>query len=55
MLQDMHDMEASHVFNVKDGTFDQFEPPKINILMVTRLEIVKLTIQHNFDFRVGFL
>jgi len=44
MLQDMDDMEASCIFYVKVGTFDQLEQSKISVLTVTKLGIDMLTI-----------
>ena len=46
MLQDMTNMEASCVFYVKVGRFDQFEQSKFSVLTVTSLGIVMLTV-HN--------
>ena len=43
MLQEMDHMEASCVFYVKVGRFDQFEQSKISVLTVTSLGIVMLT------------
>jgi len=44
MLQEMDHMEASCVFYVKVGRFDQFEQSKISVLTVTSLGIVMLTV-----------
>jgi len=40
MLHDMDHIEASGVFNVKVGRFDQLEPSKISILTIASLGIV---------------
>jgi hypothetical protein len=40
MLEDMDHMEASCVFEIKVGTFDELEQSIIWVLMVTPLEIV---------------
>jgi hypothetical protein len=47
MLQEMHHMEASWVFYVKDGRYDQFEQSRISILTVTSLGIVMLTVHYD--------
>jgi len=44
MLQDMDHMEASCIFYVKIGRFDQLEQSKIRVLTVASLGIVMLTI-----------
>jgi len=45
MLNDMEDMDASHIFCIKVGTFDQHKQSKVCIWMVTELEIIQLTLQ----------
>jgi len=47
MLHDMDQMEASCIFYVKVGRFDQFEPNKISVLTVTSLGIVLLTVHYD--------
>jgi len=47
MLQDLDHMEASCVFYVKVGTFDQLLQNKICVLTVTTLGIAMLTVQHD--------
>jgi len=47
MLQDMDHMEASIIFYVKVGSFDQFEQSKVSVLTVTSLAIVKLTVYYD--------
>jgi len=51
MLQDMDHMEASCIFYVKVGRFDQLEQSKISVLTVTSLGIVMLTVHQ--DLMVG--
>ena len=53
MLQDMDDMEASCILNVKVGMFDQLEQSKICVLTVTKMGIVILNVQHNLNVSVG--
>jgi len=53
MFQDMDDMEASCVFYVKVGTFDQLAQSKICFLTVTRMGIVILTVQYDLIFHVS--
>jgi len=55
MLQDTDHMEASCIFHVKVGTFDQLEQSKIWVLTITTLGIVMLTIQHDRMFSVCFM
>jgi len=43
----MDHMEASCVFYVKVGMFDQLEQSKIYVLTVISLGIVMLTLQHD--------
>jgi hypothetical protein len=45
MLQDADHMEASCIFYVKVGMFDQLEQIKLCFLIITSLGIVMLTIQ----------
>jgi hypothetical protein len=47
MLQEMDHMEASCVFYVKVGRFDQFEQTKFSFLTVTSLGIVMLTVHYD--------
>jgi len=47
MLQDVDHMEASCVFYVMVGNFDQFEQCKISVLTVTSLGIVMLTVHYD--------
>jgi hypothetical protein len=46
MLQEMDHMEASCVFYIKVGRFDQFKQSKLSILTVTSLGIVMLTVHY---------
>jgi len=55
MLQDMDHMEASWVFYVKVGRFDQFEQSKICILAVTSLGIVMLTVHYGLMVSVSVM
>jgi len=52
MLQEMDHMEASCVFYVKVGRFDQFEQSKISILIVTSLGIVMLIVLYDLIVRM---
>ena len=52
MLQEMDDMQASCVFYVVVGRFDQFEQSKISVLTVTSLGIVMLTVHYNLIISV---
>jgi len=47
MLQDMDHLEASCVFYVKVGAFDQLEQSKICILTVASLGTLMLTMHHD--------
>jgi hypothetical protein len=47
MLQEMDHMEASCVFYVKVGRFDQFEQSKVSVLTVTSLGIVMITVPYD--------
>ena len=47
MLQEMDHIEASCVFSVKVGRFDQFEQSKISVLTVTSLGIVMLIVHYD--------
>jgi hypothetical protein len=47
MLQELDHMEASCVFYVTVGRFDQFEQSKISVLTVTSFGIVMLTVHYN--------
>jgi len=55
MLQDMDHIEASCVFYVKVGRFDQLEQSKIWVLTVTSLVQVMLTVYHDLMVSVGFV
>jgi len=62
MLQDMDNMEGSCVFYVKITTFDQLEQSRVCVLMMTKIGIVKLIVQHDIhswpqfhDRSLGFL
>ena len=44
MLPDIDHIEASCVFYVNVGRFDQFEQSRISVLAVTPLRIVMLTV-----------
>jgi hypothetical protein len=52
MLQDLDHMEASCIFYVMVGRFDQFKQSKISILMVTSLGIVMLTVHDHLIVNV---
>ena len=55
MLQDMDHMEASCVFYVKVGRFNESEQSKISILTVTSLGIVMVTIHYDLMVSVWFM
>jgi len=55
MLQDMDHMEASCIFHVKVGMFDQLEQSKIWVLTVTTLGIEMLIVQHDMILSICFL
>jgi len=55
MLQAIDDMEASCIYYVKVGTFDLLEQSKVCILIVTKIIIVMLTVQHNMIFIPSFM
>jgi hypothetical protein len=46
MMNDMDHMEASCIFYVKVGGFDQFEQSEIGILTVTSLGIVMIPLHY---------
>ena len=52
MLLDMDNMEASCIFDVTVGRFDQVEQSKICVLTVTSWEIVLLTVLHDLILRM---
>jgi hypothetical protein len=52
MLHEKDQIEASCVFYVKVGRFDQFEQSKISILTVTSLGIVMLTVHYDLIVNV---
>jgi len=54
MLEEMDHMEASCVFYVKVGRFDQFEQSKITVLTVTSFGIVLLTVHWDSIVSVWF-
>jgi len=47
MFQDIDNMEASSVLNIKVGMFTHLEQSKTSYMTVKKTEIVGLTIQHN--------
>ena len=47
MLQDMDNMKASCVFNVKVGTFTHLEQSKTSLLNANKRGIFRLTVQHD--------
>jgi len=55
MLQDMNDVEASWVFYVKVGTFDQHKQSKVRVLTVTKIRIVKLIVQSDMIVGLSFM
>jgi len=54
-LQDRDLMEASCIFYIKVGRFDQLEHNKISVVTVTALGIVILTVNHDFMVSVWFV
>ena len=46
MLQDMDNMEARCILYLKVGTFDQLVQSKICVLTVTKMGIVRGTVQY---------
>jgi len=55
ILQDMDHMEASFIFNVKVGWFDQLLQSKICVLTFTSLGIVILTAHHDLMVSMWFI
>jgi hypothetical protein len=55
MLQEMDHMEATCVFYVEIGRFDQIEQSKISVLTVTSMGIVMLTVQYDLLVTVSFM
>jgi len=55
MMQDMDVVEASCVFYLKVGTFDQLELSEIRDLTFTKIGIVMLTVQHDMIFSLGLM
>jgi len=55
MLRQMDNMEASCIFYVMVGTFDQLEQSKICILTITTLGIVLLTVQYDLVVSICFM
>jgi len=51
----MENMEASFVFDVKVGTFDQLEQSKICIMSVIKLGLVMLMVQCDLIFSLCFM
>jgi len=51
----MDNMEASCIFYVKVGRFDQFKQSKVCILTITKIRIVKLTIQCDMILSLTFM
>ena len=47
MLQDMDHMEASCLFNVEVGIYDQIEQSQISVSTVTTLGIEMQTVEHD--------
>jgi hypothetical protein len=55
MLQVLDNMEASCIFYVKVGMFTHLEQTKTSLLSVNKMEIVRLTIQHDMIVSVSFI
>jgi len=55
MLQDMDDMEVSCIFDIMFCIFIQLEQSKICIMTVTKMGIVKQTVQHDMMVSVSFI
>ena len=55
MLQNMDNMEARCVFDVKVGTLDQLEQSKMCVLTDNKMGIFILTVQHDLIFNVSFM
>jgi len=55
MLQDMKHIEATCIFYVKVGMFDQLEYSEICVLTVRTLGILMLSLQHDLIFSVSFV
>jgi len=55
MLQDMDHTEARCIFDVMVGMFDQLEQTKVCVLTVTTLEILPVTIHHDFISKHCFM
>ena len=55
MVQDMDNMEASCIVYVKVSTFTHQEQSKTSLLTVNKMEIVRLTVQHDLIVNVSFI
>jgi len=55
MLQDMDNIEASCVFDIKVSMFTHLERSKTSLWTVNKSEIVTLTIQHNLLVSISFM
>jgi len=55
MLPDMDNLEASCVFYVKIGMFNQLEQSKICLLTINKMEIVRLIIQYEFSVCISLM
>jgi len=55
MLQDMDNMEASCILNIKVGMFSQLEESKICLWNVNQMGIVGLTVLHGMIGSISFM
>ena len=55
MLQEMDNMEASCVFDVKVSTFTHREQNKRSLVTVDESGIVRLTVQHDLIVSISFM
>jgi hypothetical protein len=55
MFQDMDNMQASCVFYVKVSTFTHLEQNKTSLWTVNKLEIVRITVQHDMIVSVSLM
>jgi len=54
-LQGMDNVEASCIFYVKIGKFNQYEQSKICLLTVNKIQIVRLTVKHDLIVSLHFM
>jgi len=55
MMQDMDDAEKSCILYVKVSMFDQLKQSEIGVLTVTKLRIVRHSIQHAVIVSINFM